>query len=270
MGTGLPSYVFFLLCCYKEQCSHPRYNSGQPNTLPTWYPDGLPLSMLPLPVLDPERPWGGNGCTTCKGFCAGHYRTQLVDVTDPEGLQTSVPPSVTLNRVFDNSNGCINEGEVASIAKCVLLPPEEVKIWFDHLSTVCANRSRGAQKAAETRRQRRDPQLAPKQSQKSGINTKETLTQRRDPQLALKQSQKSGINTKETLTQRRDPQLAPKQSQKYGISTKETLAQRRDPQLAPKQSQKSGINTKETLAQKRDPQLAPNSLRSLESTQRRH
>ena len=160
MVTGLPSYIFFLLCCYKDQCPHPRCQRGQPSDLSTWYPGGPPLCNLPLPVPDQKRPWGGTSCTTCSGFCAGHYITKLVDVTDHDALgQISMPPSVELNKIFINSGDAIAENDISSAAKSVLLPPEEVRIWFDHLSTVRANRSRGAQKAAQTRRRRADTQL---------------------------------------------------------------------------------------------------------------
>ena len=43
MVSGLPSYMFFLLCCYKEDCPHPRCRTGpHPGTL-SWYPGGPPI-----------------------------------------------------------------------------------------------------------------------------------------------------------------------------------------------------------------------------------
>ena len=48
-----------------------------------------------------------------------------------------------------------SESEIKALAKSVLLPEEEVKIWVDHLETVAANRKRGAAKAAATRRARK-------------------------------------------------------------------------------------------------------------------
>ena len=179
MVIGLPSYIFFLLCCYKAQCPHPRCQSGRPHDLPTWYPGGPPLCKLPLPIPDQKQPWGGTSCTTCRGFCADHYTTQLVYVTDSDAIgQISMPPSMVLNQIFSDSRGIVTENEISSAAKSVLLPPEEVRIWFDHLSTVRANRIRGAQKAAETSRQRRaqkgietptNPANAPKNSTPIGV-----------------------------------------------------------------------------------------------------
>lgn len=48
--------------------------------------------------------------------------------------------------------GSPTEEQVQEIAKNVLLSPDEVKMWLDHLQTVRDNRRRGAQKAAETRK----------------------------------------------------------------------------------------------------------------------
>ena len=57
MVTGLPSiYIFILLPCYEVDCPHPVCTKGNPAEEPTWYPGGPPLSLLPLPIPDPERP----------------------------------------------------------------------------------------------------------------------------------------------------------------------------------------------------------------------
>lgn len=74
MICGLPSYAFFLLCCFKSDCPHPRCQQGAPTAPYLWYPDGPLLSHLPFPTADPDRPWGAP-CTTCNSFCSGHYKT---------------------------------------------------------------------------------------------------------------------------------------------------------------------------------------------------
>ena len=43
---------------------------GKPEKDIAWYEDSLPISVLPLPVPDKSRPWGGN-CTKCPGVCSG-------------------------------------------------------------------------------------------------------------------------------------------------------------------------------------------------------
>ena len=44
---------------------------------------------------------------------------------------------------------------VDNAAERVLLPPEECRIWLNHLQTVMENRRGGAKKAAATRRAKR-------------------------------------------------------------------------------------------------------------------
>ena len=90
MVKGLPaSCVFYLRCCYQTDCIHPRCSSGE-NILFNWYPDGPALKYLPLPILDPQRPWGNPSCNDCKGICNGHYITELIDTTNAEDLRKAV------------------------------------------------------------------------------------------------------------------------------------------------------------------------------------
>lgn len=57
-----------------------------------------PVTKLPLPVPDPERPWGNTSCLTCKDFCAGHYKKNfLTDVLDTKAMKlVAKPPSIAL------------------------------------------------------------------------------------------------------------------------------------------------------------------------------
>jgi len=58
-----------------------------------------------------------------------------------------------LKELFNKLQGRpITDQFVHDAAKKVLLPPEEVRIWLEHLSTVLQNRRRGAAKAAATRK----------------------------------------------------------------------------------------------------------------------
>ena len=71
MVPDLPeNYVFMLLPCFRESCPHKVCAQGQQQW--TWYDGGPYLSVLPLPVPDSQRPWGGS-CKTCLGSCTGHY-----------------------------------------------------------------------------------------------------------------------------------------------------------------------------------------------------
>ena len=103
MIQGLPSQnIFMLLCCFKQECTHPLCKKGQPTSPPTWYIGGPPITQLPLPVVDKDRPWGGShSCDTCQGGnCLGHYKVKMVDVRDCEALlAVAPPPSIVLKKV---------------------------------------------------------------------------------------------------------------------------------------------------------------------------
>ena len=151
MVCGLPSHIFFLKCCYKNSCPHPRCQGGPPSDTLLWYPGGPPISQLPLPVPDTERPWG-NTCSSCKLFCSGHYTTQLVEVDDKQNLSmVPKPPSAVIKDLFSSCNGDVSD-MIEGIAKRVLFPAEECRMWITHLKTVLENRRRGAEKAAATRK----------------------------------------------------------------------------------------------------------------------
>lgn len=122
MITGLPSYVFYLIYCYNSDCPHPRCQGGLPQDVLTWFPGGPALTHLPLPFLYPERPWGSVTCSTCKGFCSGHYTAQFVDVTDIRALsKIAKTPSVILKQLFSSDNNILlNEDKIQSAAKKVL------------------------------------------------------------------------------------------------------------------------------------------------------
>ena len=73
MNKELPSnYVFMLNLCNQPNFPHPLCKS---DTVPRdlkWFENGPPLQTLPIPIPDPNRPWGGN-CKDCTTVCSGHY-----------------------------------------------------------------------------------------------------------------------------------------------------------------------------------------------------
>ena len=107
----------------------------------TWYPGGPLISSLPFPVPDPQRPWGSSTCPSCAGVCSGHYSTSFVDVLDCQAVAV-IPklPSAVLKQLFSSSNGQISDEMVDNAAERVFLPPEECRIWLNHLQTVMENR----------------------------------------------------------------------------------------------------------------------------------
>ena len=141
-------------------CVHPLCQQKQqdPNMhIPsTWYTDGPPVSFIPLPVVDMNRPWGKPDCVECGGFCHGHYLKPEAMAHKHGQYVVSLPPSMEIQQFFTQLKGRQpSETELMSVAKSVLLPVSEVKLWLNHLLEVHKNRQRGAAKAAETRRAKR-------------------------------------------------------------------------------------------------------------------
>ena len=168
MVKGLPScYILFLRCCHQPERDHPICHSGQPPATLHWYPGGPSITHIPLPVPDPERLWGGQTCSSCKGVCAGHYTIKLVDTSDSASLQClTKPPSNVLKQMFSNlKDGDITDDFISDAAKAVLLSVEDTKIWLNHLLSVLQSRKRGAAKAAASRRMKRQLQEQREQSQ---------------------------------------------------------------------------------------------------------
>ena len=162
MITGLPGqYIFMLKCCYRSDCPHPLCKCGRPSDIPLWYPNGPPVTHLPLPVVDPLRSWGRTNCETCKGVCHGHYKTKMIDLSNSTDLKAAAPvPSTLLKAKFKELKGELSDDDLAECAKAAILPVQEVNIWMEHLKTVAANRQRGAAKAAATRKSRKSKSQA--------------------------------------------------------------------------------------------------------------
>ena len=57
MVTGLPAQYVFMLTCYKPECCHVKCKT-EPTSPCKWYSEGPTVTMLPLPIVDKERPWG--------------------------------------------------------------------------------------------------------------------------------------------------------------------------------------------------------------------
>ena len=105
----VPSYLFL----NKADCPHPRCQNGPPPRTLKWYPGDPPISHLPLPVPDPERPWGSNSCSRCTGFCSSHYKTLLVDVTD-----SRAGGKATISyQLFSSNKGEVSDEMVEGAAK---------------------------------------------------------------------------------------------------------------------------------------------------------
>ena len=101
MVMGLPSqYIFYLLPCYSSECPHPICQKGKPSQEELWYPNGPPLSYLPLPIPDQNRPYGGK-CDSCS-VCYGHYINPREAFSNGSGGDASLctPPSEVISNFF--------------------------------------------------------------------------------------------------------------------------------------------------------------------------
>ena len=142
--------ILFLVCCFDTKCSHPLCFEGIKCDI-KWFESGPSVSYLPLPIPDPVRCYGNQNCEDCKGsFCYGHFmkpHDTFMSALPP----MCKPPSVILKDYFDAMDAP-SESDLNELSKQVMLPVDEIRIWFDHLHTIRDNHRKGASKAAETRR----------------------------------------------------------------------------------------------------------------------
>ena len=136
MVTGLPSnYIFLLLPCYEADCPHPECAKGKPADEQTWYPGGPPLSLLPVPIQDPERPWGSKECTKCHGFCCGHYLEPEAHIRwvaeKGDNSCEKVPPRYQIEQYVKEKESIVQE-DIEHIAKTCFLSLEDAEACIDH------------------------------------------------------------------------------------------------------------------------------------------
>ena len=100
-GSQLSQYTFIPVCCYQNDCQHSLCQDGKPVTPRTWYPGGLPLTHLPLPVKNPSRLWGSQSRLNCRYYCTGHYTSVMTNIMDPSAVKhTAKPPPKILKDLF--------------------------------------------------------------------------------------------------------------------------------------------------------------------------
>ena len=171
VDRSLPQkYVFFLACCYQPGCIHPVCSEKSKESEPLWYPGGPHLRYVPIPTPDPDRPYGGQ-CQDCEGVCSGHYLKpdKLWQHANSGGeLGNPQPPSDVILAVYREHKSVPSEAIIQQVARSVLLSCEEVKFWFDHLHQTHENRRKGAQKAAQTRREKAQGQSNRGKSSRKG------------------------------------------------------------------------------------------------------
>ena len=160
---GFPAkYIYLLRCCYNhEECSHPlckKAESYRPKEN-SWFPNGPPLSYTPIPTPDPDRPFGNTNCAECKGDCSGHYMKPdklMAHFLQGGKVAKATPPSEVIQAVYQKHKGIPPPNVILDTARQVLLPIDEVELWFKHLKQTSENRAAGAKKAAETRKRHKE------------------------------------------------------------------------------------------------------------------
>ena len=133
MVPDLPeNYIFMLPPCYKQDCVHPLCRKGHPEKEPTWFKDGPPLSFIPLPIPDPEKPFAGN-CEKCKESCGGHYLAPELQYEwlKKNGKASVEPPSKVL-KTFVKDHEIFSESDVKFLAKKCLLTVSDVQMWLQN------------------------------------------------------------------------------------------------------------------------------------------
>ena len=92
---------------------------------------------LPIPIPDPECPWGNNSCKQCSGFCSEHFLTPK-EALSAHAVAMTTPPSAMIKQDFKKGK---TQGDLSELSQKALLPVDKVKIWVSHLETVDINRN---------------------------------------------------------------------------------------------------------------------------------
>ena len=116
MVKGYPQqyqYVYQLCCCFQKDCCHPlcKERVGFNIEEVKWFPDGPPVNRIPLPVADPNRIWGDQNCSTCKGSCSGHYLKPIESLQC--GSLPCEPTSSVIQSIFKQRAVVTDDGEIA-------------------------------------------------------------------------------------------------------------------------------------------------------------
>ena len=143
---------FFLVCCFDPSCVHPVCRSKQKG-LSSWYSGGPLITHLPLLVPDPDRLWDNVDSTECKDTSTGHYWSPQLSLKSQLSPMKTLPSAVLKEKFDYLASYPPTESFCFEIVKETLLSVSEVIMWFEHLHTI-ENHSRGAAKAAETRRKK--------------------------------------------------------------------------------------------------------------------
>jgi hypothetical protein len=134
-------YVFQLACCYEQSCPHPLCKQGKPDYELCWYEGGPPISYMPLPVPDKEKPFGWINCPNCSlGKCAGHFLDpkeayKLYKSGDAKYKPQREPPSEVIRGFYNSFHTDTDDSKIEKLAEKVLLTQAEV--WASIQDVYC-------------------------------------------------------------------------------------------------------------------------------------
>ncbi len=132
MVPDLPqNYVFILLPCFTENCPHNVCKQDPRQWL--WFEGGPSLPILPLPIPDVERPWGGS-CKTCTSFCTGHYlpTEKVAKYVKDHGVEACAKPPSVVVKCFVQNNPNPSEDQIELLAKECLLSVSDTQYLVEH------------------------------------------------------------------------------------------------------------------------------------------
>lgn len=119
-------YVFHLVCCYESSCPHPICRGEKPpeRTL-CWYEGGPPVTYIPIPAPDPNRPFGSKSCKTCKSECGGHFlpaKDMIAAYLRGHPATPQLKPPAEVIKSHFNAHGSFTDDSVVQklAEKCVL------------------------------------------------------------------------------------------------------------------------------------------------------
>ena len=135
MVKDLPeNYIFMLVPCYKADCVHPVCRKGRPEKEETWFDGGPPISFIPLPIPDPEKPVGAY-CEKCKQNCTGHYLPPELQYewTKKHGKDCSVEPPSKILKKFAKTHDTFTQIDKGNLANECLLSEMDVQMWLENV-----------------------------------------------------------------------------------------------------------------------------------------
>ena len=137
----LSKYVCMLIPCFQKGCPHLKCQAGEDQVGLKWFPNGSSVEYFPIPIPDPNRPWGAD-CSTCKGTSAGHFLRPDDHRVHYRNYGREGMMAKPASKVLGDAH------KKLLVAKKTLLPTDHVQMWLEHLGEEHKNRVEGAERAA--------------------------------------------------------------------------------------------------------------------------